>query len=177
METFRIPHHFARKYKFWSGCHINLVTRPDFLLVLSLHPSLLFTLNLFYALAEHKGGCMFFYEAVFAWIDRAQWNKLVWRGIYGMAEKRVQKGFGSVREEICVAITKNMVYHLLGHVDVALTRWCLEGKKKKSSFCVWERTWITPLSISDMIPDLVPCAKRSGAPADIRNAEYGCINP
>lgn len=132
METFRIPHHFARKYKFWSGCHINLVTRPDFLLVLSLHPSLLFTLNLFYALAEHKGGCMFFYEAVFAWIDRAQWNKLVWRGIYGMAEKRVQKGFGSVREEICVAITKNMVYHLLGHV--ALTRWCLEGKKKKIQF-------------------------------------------
>lgn len=54
-----------------------------------------------------------------------------------MAEKRVQKGFGSVREEICVAITKNMVYHLLGHV--ALTRWCLEGKKKKNPVSVYER--------------------------------------
>lgn len=54
-----------------------------------------------------------------------------------MAEKRVQKGFSSVREEICVAITKNMVYHLLGHV--ALTRWCLEGKKKKNPVSVYER--------------------------------------
>lgn len=80
-------------------------------------------------LLEHKGGCMFFNETVFAWIDRAQWNKLVWRGIYGKAERRVQKGFSFVREEICVAITKNMVYRLLGHV--ALTRWCLEEKNKK----------------------------------------------
>lgn len=60
-----MPHHFARKDKFQSGCRINLVTGPDFPLELSLQSSFLFTLNLFYAVAELRGGCMFFYEAVF----------------------------------------------------------------------------------------------------------------
>lgn len=119
METFRVPHHLERKDKFRSGCHINLVTEPDFPLVLSPQTSFLFTLNLFYAISEHKSGCTFFCEAVLMSIDRAHWNKLVWRGIYGMTEKSVQKVFSFMKKEICVAITRCLVYHLLGGVAVS----------------------------------------------------------
>lgn len=140
METFRVPHHFARKDKFQSGCHcINLVTGPDFPLVLSLQSSFLITRNLFYAIAERKGGCMFFYEAVFTWIHRAQCNKLVWRGIYGQAEKSVQKGFSFTKEEIRAAIARNLVYCLLCHV--ALTAQSLE-KNHLFTVCVMSNVWI-----------------------------------
>lgn len=145
METFRVPHHLARKDKFQSGCHINLVTEPDFPLVLSPQTSFLFTLNLFYAISEHKSGCTFFCEAVFMCIDRAHWNKLVWKGIYGMTEKSVQKVFSFMREEI----SGKKCHHQKSALPFA--RSCGSEHKvpeeNKCSFCVWgiwEKTWITP---------------------------------
>lgn len=47
------------------------------------------------------------------WIHSAQHNKLVWRGIYGQAEKSLQKDFSLRKGEICTAILRKLVDCLL----------------------------------------------------------------
>mgnify|MGYP001852121052 CR=1 FL=1 len=54
-----------------------------------------------------------------------------------MTEKSVQKVFSFMREEICVAITRSLVYHLLGHVAVS-TR-CLKKINAVSVYGASER--------------------------------------